>query len=526
MPERLKCYLLNSICCWFYRREYRKFVGIRDLQQQQNIKLLEILTKNVDTVYGRKHRFRQIHTIKDYQEMVPLTTYEDYLGDIEKIKNGQKRVLTEEEVLVLEPTGGSTEATKLIPYTKSLLVEFQKGIKPWLYDLYTQNHRLKWGASYWSITPATTVRNITAGGLPVGFLDDREYLGCPASKILPWLVAVPFEIARETEINSFYQKTASALLRCKNLTFISIWNPSFLLLILAYIEKNLAGLLKTLPRRRRGEIARIFAGSPFLSLESAAELESDFRRQVYGRLWPYLEVISCWGDARAASAAVQLQNLFPRVKIQPKGLLATESLVSFPLTGENGARLSLNSHFFEFIAPSDRRLYLAHELEIGKEYEVVVTTSGGFYRYQLRDLIEVTGWQGVFPLIRFKGKSDLVSDLCGEKLHEGFLRRIMERLGFGDCFYLFAPEGNGYVLYLQAAQNPPNLEEALRENFHYDYCRKLGQLRRVKIFKLSGDPSREYLEECVRRGQKLGDIKPAVLHLASGWDKVFKGEYL
>jgi hypothetical protein len=82
------------------------------------------------------------------------------------------------------------------------------------------------------------------------------------------------------------------------------------------------------------------------------------------------------------------------------------------------------------------------------------------------------------------------------------------------------------VLYIKSGKIPVNIEEALRENFHYDYCRKLGQLKELRIFKLTGDPEQEYMKECVRRGQRLGDIKPVALHLQGGWDSIFKGEYL
>jgi hypothetical protein len=70
------------------------------------------------------------------------------------------------------------------------------------------------------------------------------------------------------------------------------------------------------------------------------------------------------------------------------------------------------------------------------------------------------------------------------------------------------------------------LDEALRANFHYDYCRRLGQLQALRLFRLCGRPQEEYLEECVRRGQRLGDIKPVLLHLQGGWDQVFEGEYI
>jgi len=42
--------------------------------------------------------------------------------------------LTEEPVLLLEPTSGSTSAKKLIPYTRGLQREFSSAIGKWLWD--------------------------------------------------------------------------------------------------------------------------------------------------------------------------------------------------------------------------------------------------------------------------------------------------------------------------------------------------------------------------------------------------------
>ncbi|OPZ85116.1 MAG: GH3 auxin-responsive promoter [Firmicutes bacterium ADurb.Bin419] len=91
---------------------------------------------------------------------------------------------------------------------------------------------------------------------------------------------------------------------------------------------------------------------------------------------------------------------------------------------------------------------------------------------------------------------------------------------------MVAPETDRYVLYIKSDRVPEDIDTFFRTNFHYDYCRKLGQLKKLKIFRLTGNPEKEYLDECVKRGQRLGDIKPSVLQLKGGWDKAFKGEYL
>lgn len=121
-------------------------------------------------------------------------------------------------------------------------------------------------------------------------------------------------------------------------------------------------------------------------------------------------MISCWGDGNAAYYIKGLRALFPNVEIQKKGLITTEGFVSFPLIGETGSILSINSHFFEFIeqdgienkpGSSNSGVKLAHELEKGKHYSVIITTGGGLYRYNLNDIIEVLGFKQECPLIRF-----------------------------------------------------------------------------------------------------------------------------
>jgi len=511
MTQRFICYLINSLCCLFYRKEYQDYSRIKDVGSVQREKLLSILSSNKASAYGEKYAFAEITSVADFQQKVPLTVYEDYQPYLEKIKKGQKNVLTTEDILLLEPSSGSTSASKLIPYTGSLKEEFQKGLRPWLYDLYSSYRGLKWGKSYWSLTPALSDREYTEGGIPIGFEDDKEYFGTLEKKLFNFILAVPSEVVRSDNREEFYHQTALGLLRCRDLTLISVWNPSLFILLLEYMEKNAEKLTAAvaLENKKRGrEVRRLL------------------REKAFRKLWPNLKVISCWGDARARDYAARLQEIFPEAAVQPKGLLATEGFISFPLTEAQGAVLSLKSHFFEFAAGEDNKIYLAQELEIGREYAVILTTSGGLYRYRLQDIIQVTGFRGRIPVIRFLGKQDKVSDLFGEKLNELFVKAALEKAGIKEGFFMLAPESDRYVLYSNAASVPAGLEEALRENFHYDYCRKLGQLQEVRIFKLTGNPGQEYLEECARRGQRLGDIKPAVLHLQGGWDRVFKGEYL
>ena len=252
----------------------------------------------------------------------------------------------------------------------------------------------------------------------------------------------------------------------------------------------------------------------------------------YASIWPHLHLISCWMDGASAPYARQLEEMFLHVKLQRKGLLATEAFVSVPIIGVEGSVLSINSHFFEFINDSGEPL-LVHQIQKGKTYSVVVTTGGGFYRYQLQDVIEVIGHWKQTPRIRFVSKADHISDWFGEKLEERFVVNILENVfeahHISPVFAMLAPENDDnrfrYVLYLEYDDCGENLatdlDKALHENFHYDYCRKLGQLRGG-----TGHPCnprcRVYLYACQVRGQKLGNIKPSVLQKNIGWREWFE----
>ena len=167
---------------------------------------------------------------------------------------------------------------------------------------------------------------------------------------------------------------------------------------------------------------------------------------------------------------------------------------------------------------------LLHELEADQVYEVVVTTGGGLYRYQMEDRVQVTGRVRATPSVRFLGKHDHLSDRCGEKLREDFvsaaLGRVCGELDVHPCFALLAPEGRGYALFVEAPAVPEGLAEALdaalQAHADYRYARDLGQLREVRVCRVENGLAR-YLERATARGQRLGDVKPLALSPLDGW---------
>lgn len=501
----LKCRILNGICRLVYSGEYRRFMAVRDIGGEQEKYLSELLCKNKNTVYGRKYHFEDIHSYKDFAEMVPLTKYEDYEPYINMICRGEKAVLTAEDVILLELTSGSSGGRKMIPYTLSLKREFQRGIMPWLYDIYTGIKGVDSGKSYWSITPVTQGKSYTECGIPIGFEEDSEYFGKAVQHIMNALFAVDGSVKFPSDTDSFYLDTAAQLLRCRELTLISVWSPSFLTILCGYIRDNAEKLSESLPKEKRGDF--------LCSAENGR----------FDKIFPKLKIISFWTDGSATEQAEDIKKLFPGVYIQPKGLLATECFVSFPIVGEEGSRLSVRSHFFEFRNLADGNIYTADGLQKG-EYEVIVTTGGGFYRYCIGDIIRVPEvYPDAAPRIKFLRRNGISSDMFGEKLTEDFVRSVLKKLGAENKFCLLAPEGNFYRLYTECRNiSADMLDNALCESYHYNYCRQLGQLQKAQVCIVLGEPHKAYIKKLADDGMRIGDIKPCLLTCRSGWESYFE----
>ena len=487
----------NTALTLAYAPEHRRLTGLADLAGTQRVLLAGLLRRNASSRFGREHGFARIAGPDDYRRAVPLSRWDDYAADVARIASGETGVLTTERVRLLEPSSGSTAATKLVPYTASLAAEYQRGLKPWLHDLYTAHPDLRGGRSYWSVTPPAT-RPLRESVVPVGFDDDAAYFGPLGRRIVSTVFAVPASVAATTDVETFLDATCIHLLAADDLALVSVWNPTLFTILLDRMRDRADDLLPRLEARRR----RAVAGA--------------VRADDWAAVWPGLRVVSSWADAAAAAPARALASRLPGVVLQPKGLLATEGFVSLPLEAAGGAVLSARSHVFEFLpvpagAAAGADTVLAHDLEEGRRYEVVLTTGGGLYRYRLGDVVEVTGHHGVLPVLRFTGRADKVSDLVGEKLSEAFVLDALARAGAPADASLAAASDHS-----ELQTDPPDaalaarVDAALRVGFHYDHARRLGQLRPVRAVAPPLDAAGR-LASGLAAGMRLGDVKPTGL---------------
>jgi hypothetical protein len=157
----------------------------------------------------------------------------------------------------------------------------------------------------------------------------------------------------------------------------------------------------------------------------------------------------------------------------------------------------------------------------------------------LHDVIEVTDYFNSIPCITFVGKDNVISDLVGEKLHLMHSTEIIKqvRKKYDSIQFAFiAPDVNEqtyrYILFVQFSEPATgifkdllcSIEEDLSKNYHYRHALRLKQLEPLRIFMITEDAERRYIEHCEQKGIKRGDNKIQSLQKETDWRFVFKGE--
>jgi hypothetical protein len=216
-----------------------------------------------------------------------------------------------------------------------------------------------------------------------------------------------------------------------------------------------------------------------------------------------MQVLAVWTAGSAAAYLPRLREQFPGVTIRDHGLSASEARMSLTLADETrSAPLDITSHFFEFIPEEEidspqPTVLLAHELQADRNYFILLTTSCGLYRYDIRDVVRVNGFEGTTPLVEFLHKGAHIANLTGEKITESqAVTAVTEACRSLDlrltAFTLTPVWGDppGYQLLVEAGEIPAaavsRLEEAVDTrlaamNCEYDEKRRTNRLVGIKV---------------------------------------------
>ncbi|WP_414622660.1 GH3 family domain-containing protein [Calothrix sp. CCY 0018] len=475
----------------------------------------QIFKSLIKSEYGR---YLRVKTIDDWHR-IPIIEYHNIENWIHTQQQDKTQLLTSEKVSFYEKTSGSRGSVKLIPYTKSLRRSFNEMFCIWAYDLIKNGPKFKTGKIYFCISPQlgeNKSKKLQQTSDIQSLQDDSEYLDGWLKFLMNKFLVSPPGLNKLRDAEKFKHQLAKTLLKSENLEIISIWSPTFLKVILDYIQNNRKRLALELKDKMSAK-RRLILLQPDLFKQISTN-PNNCETVDWNLLWSELKLISCWDSANAADGADFLRSLFPKVLVQGKGLLATEAPMTIPLIPAKGCVPLLNEVFFEFLDESGF-VFQLHQLKQGNTYEMIISQKGGFYRYRIGDRVRFTHSYLNTPCLEFIGRQKEVSDLVGEKLHSEFVRDILKSLPLEEsCFKTLVPVKHPkehYLLLLDNAKHNPEeiamqLEEGLQKSHHYRKARLLEQLQSVQVLVSSQIPEIISLYK-TNSGKKWGDLKHDIL---------------
>ena len=390
--------------------------------------LLSIVSRNVNTEIGRRWNFAAIQSVDDFRTNVPLTDYEVYHPYIQRMmENGEKDLIASGEVVYYAPTSGTTSKSKFIPkYT------------------HFKENELKFAAP---LGRSVVFANMFATrrtplGVPVT-PGSAEYLqGLLSAE--PYNYPTPPEAYRIANLTDALYVQMVFTLKMTTLTntttIVSIFIPTLLtalnILVSEWkqmVEDIQQGRLKqslklTLEERESLQEAM---GGP--DPARANELKSIFSsasvtkfRNIIPQLWPSVNLVSvlCGGEfshyiPRLQYFSGESLSLFSFFYVSSEAVLGVNK---WPHKHISAYALLPESNFYEFIPMDetespDPEVLLADEIKVNKQYEIVITTGEGLYRYRLGDVIKVVEKSSEGPVIDVVGRKKMAINLNGCKLY-------------------------------------------------------------------------------------------------------------
>ncbi len=506
---------LVRLALWPCSLRFRRALAAPENAQRR---VLQTLVRQLaKTEYGRQYGVADNDGYAAFRDKLPIVSYEDLRPWIERQRRNEGNVLVAERVQCYGRTSGSSGFVKHIPYTGSVLGAFRSTFCLWLFDLISHGPRFLTGRIFLGVSPSGGHQIVTEQGVRLGADSDLEFVPGWLRWLMAQFLALDPRVVRIRDAEAFKCVVALSLLAADDVETISIWSPSYLIVLLEYIRSHRDALIAEWSAGRtvqEGMVFRVRRPSP----DRLALLTRD--PVPWGRLWPSMNLISCWDDSQPSSSASYLRRTFPDAVLQGKGLFSTEAPMTVPIIPAHGCVPIVTELFFEF-ADEAGRISRLHELEKGKTYSVIFSQVNGFARYRIGDRVKVSGYYEHTPCLDFVGREGVVCDLVGEKLHEQCVKEAIAQLHLADSrFQMLIPvpfsEGPSYYLLLldkleaDAEDVSRRLDELLQGSYRYREARLMGQLNVPKVH-VAADAQERCLEYFARQGMRWGNIKHTYL---------------
>ncbi len=485
----------------------KKFVAASmDIDGSQRAVLKDIIESNKDTAFGKDHGFANIKTLDDYRSAVPVRDFEGHRPYADRMCNGEADVLFPGKPLFYTSTSGTTSKPKLIPIGKRYFDVYNDMSKVWLYTCLLDNPTLYNGQSLSMVAPAEEGK--VADGTPYGSISGVTYRNIPS--VLKSTYSAPYPVVCIKD----HERKYYALMRCglgTNITFIISASPSNVLRFHQVAMENFDDLVRDVhDGKMRGDVAAeidpaereaVLAGFK-ADPKRASFLDALMKQHGQGlrpkHYWPQLACVNMWRQGSFAVMIPKFDGYLPQAcSIRAFGYWSSEFRGGFVLGNDwHYSVLTAHAYLYEFVPEEERgsanpKLVGPADVEIGKRYFIIFSSLSGLYRYDINDMVEITGRFNQYPLFKFVRRGEGETDIQGEKLSEPqviqavreaaarenvsvpFFTMICDRRA--QCYKLFAEFGTATPGAKKAAF-AAEVDNRLMA-FNYEWERKRGSKR-------------------------------------------------
>lgn len=527
---------------------FKKFNGFTShAMETQEAVLRSIMERNKDCELGKKYDFANIRSIKEFQDKVPLSTFEDYAPLIDRmVENNEKNIITSQKIIRYCASSGSVGKPKLQPKTARdvwnmyccgfvgtpgcALQYFEKQGKtltgyrgPLVMSL--NGHKLKNG-----------IMCNGAGQVPFQYI----------KPLIPSFITTPMDILYpedEEGTNIPYFQLRFCLCD-KKVTYLGSMVITLLTQMFEYLEENwemicddiehgtINGSVKC-PESLRKKYGHM-KPNPGRAEELRAIFREGFDKEpVAYKIWPKLMFGYGMVSSTLSIYAEKLKRYVGDLPMHNMGYAASEGFMAMPVElNATDYVLLPRSLIYEFIpvdGDENARPLTLDQIEVGKDYEIIITNFSGLYRYRIMDIVRVTGEYNQSKKIEFLYRSNMGLNVANEKTSTQMLDWVAAELQkkFGITFegFSYYPDTDEhlarYVLLVETDSDIPTarreeFEDAMNELFKqanekYEKYIRWGMITTPKVYQLKKDSYADYRKMLVGQGRVLNQIKPVTV---------------
>ncbi|CAJ1931759.1 unnamed protein product [Sphenostylis stenocarpa] len=423
----------------------------RNADAVQERVLAEILTRNAHTEYLKRFELAAAADRETFKSKIPVITYEDVQPEIQRIANGDRSPILSAHPIseFLTSSGTSAGERKLMPTTKEELDRRQllySLLMP-VMNLYVPG--LDKGKGLYFLFVKSETR--TPGGLlarPVL----TSYYKSDHFKTRPYdpynVYTSPNEaILCPDSFQSMYTQMLCGLIERNHVLRLGAVFASGLLRAIRFLQLNWPELARdirsgTLTSRIsdpaiRGYMEKVLKPDPVLAQFVTQQCSKENWEGIITRIWPntkYLDVIVTGAMAQYIPTLNYYSGGLPLACTMYASSECYFGLNLNPMCKPSEVSYTImpNMAYFEFLLHDPDSGSISSELvdlvdvEVGKEYELVITTYAGLYRYRVGDILRVTGFHNSAPQFHFVRRKNVLLSIDSDKTDESELQKGIE----------------------------------------------------------------------------------------------------